>query len=55
VGKLQIRAGCKGYSTAAILYSISDVGTTSVHVKGDFLSQVTLQYDCCDPPKASLL
>jgi len=48
VGKLQIRAGCKGYGTAAILYSLSEVGNTSACVNGDLLSQVTLQYDCCE-------
>ena len=48
VGKLQIRAGCKGYDTTAILYGSSDIGNTSARVQGDFLSQVTLQYDCCE-------
>ena len=48
VGKLQIRAGCKGYGTAAILYSLSEVGNTSARVNGDFLTQVTLLYDCSE-------
>jgi len=48
VGKLQIRTGCKGYGTMAILYSSSDVDDTSTRVIGNFLSQVTLQYDCCE-------
>ena len=43
VGELQIRAGCKGYGTAAILYSLPEIGNTSARVNGDFLSQVTLQ------------
>jgi hypothetical protein len=48
VGKLQIQTGCKGYGATAILYRSSDVGNTSTRVKGDFLSQVTLHYDCCE-------
>jgi len=47
-GKLQIQTGCKGYGATAILYSSSKVGNTSTRVKGDFLSQATLQYDCCE-------
>ena len=46
VGQLQIQTGCQGYGATAILYSSSEVGNTSTRVKGDFLSQVTLQYDC---------
>jgi len=48
VGKPQIRAGCKGYGATTILYSSSDVGNTSTRIKGDFLSQVTVQYACCE-------
>jgi hypothetical protein len=48
VGKLQIHRVCKGYGANAILYSNSNVGNTSTRVKGDFLFQVTLQYDCCE-------
>jgi hypothetical protein len=48
VGKLQIHRGCKGYGATAILYNNSNVGNTSTRVKGDFLSQVTLQYDCSE-------
>ena len=48
VGKLHIQTGCKGYSITTILYSNVEAGTTSTRVKGDFLSQVTLQYDCCE-------
>ena len=48
VGKLQIYKGCKGYGATAILYSSFNIGNTSTRVKGDFLSQVTLQYDCCE-------
>jgi len=50
VGKLQIYKGCKGYGATAILYSYSsfNIGNTSTRVKWDILSQVTLQYDCCE-------
>jgi hypothetical protein len=48
VGKLQIHAVCKGYGATAILYSNSNVGNTSTRVKGDIISQVTLQHDCCE-------
>ena len=48
VGKLHIQTGCKGYGIMTILYSSSEAGTTGTRVKGDFLSQVTLQYDCCE-------
>jgi len=47
VGKLQIQTGCKRCGATAILYSSSDLGNTSTRVKGDFSSQVNLQYDCC--------
>jgi hypothetical protein len=48
VGKLQIHPGCKGYGTTAILYGNFNVGTISTRVKGGLLSQVTLQYACCE-------
>jgi len=48
VGKLQIHMGCKGYGATAILYSSVNVNSTSTPVSGDFLSQVTLPYDCCE-------
>jgi hypothetical protein len=48
VGKLKLHTGCKGYGATAILYSSVNVNNTSTHVKGDFLSQVTLPYDCCE-------
>ena len=47
-GKLYIYPGCKGYSTTAILYGSVTINNASTIVKGDFLSQVTIQYDCCD-------
>jgi hypothetical protein len=40
VGKLQIHTGCKGYGATAILYSSSNVGNVSTHVKGDLLSRL---------------
>ena len=40
--------GFKGYSTTIILYGNSNVGNINTQIKGDILSQVTLQYDCCE-------
>jgi len=45
---MQIHTGCKGYGATAIVHSSSDVGNTSTHVTGDYLSQVTLQYNSCE-------
>jgi hypothetical protein len=47
-GKLQVHPGCKGYGTTAILYCSSNIGNISTQLKGDLLSQVTLQYHCCE-------
>jgi hypothetical protein len=47
-GKLYVHPGCKGYSTTAILYGSVTINNSSTFVKGDFLSQVTVQYDCCE-------
>jgi hypothetical protein len=48
VGKLQVHPGCKEYGNTAILYGSSMVGNISTQIKGDLLSQVTIQYDCCE-------
>jgi len=48
IGKLQIYKGCKGYGATAILHSSFNIGSANTRIKGDFLSQVTLQYDCCE-------
>jgi hypothetical protein len=48
IGKLQVHPGCKGYDTTAILYGNSNVGNVSTQLKGDLISQVPLQYDCCE-------
>ncbi len=47
-GKLYVHPGCKGYSTTAILYGSVTISNSSTIEKGDFLSQVTTQYECCD-------
>jgi hypothetical protein len=47
IGKLQVHPGCKGYGTTTILYGNSNVGNVSTQMKGDLISQVPLQYDCC--------
>ena len=48
VGKLQVRPGCKGYSTSTLLYGSSVVGNTSAQIMGDLVSQIDLQYACCE-------
>jgi hypothetical protein len=48
VGNLQVHPGCKGYSTSTLLYGRSIVGNTSVQITGDRLSQIDLQYACCE-------
>jgi len=48
VGKLQIHPGCKGYSASILLYGSSIVGNVSAQITGDLLSQINLQYDCCE-------
>jgi hypothetical protein len=47
IGKLQVHPGCKVYGTTAILYGYSNVDSVSTQRKGDLISQVPLQYDCC--------
>ena len=48
VGKLQVYPGCKGYSTSSLLYGSSIVGNTSAQITGDLVSQIDLQYACCE-------
>ena len=48
VGKLQLFPGCKGYSTNALLYGSSVAGNTGVQIPGDLLSQIDIQYACCE-------
>ena len=47
-GNLQVHPGCKGYSTSTLLYGSSIFGNTSAQITGDFLSQIDLQYACCE-------
>jgi hypothetical protein len=47
-GTLQAQPGCKGYSTTAILYGNFNAGNVTTQMKGDLISQVPLQYDCCE-------
>jgi hypothetical protein len=44
--KLQINFGCKGFSTSALLQASFTV-MSNVSLKGDLLTQILLQYDCC--------
>jgi len=48
VGKLQVHPNCKGYSTSTLLYGSSIVGNTSAQITGDLVSQIDLQYTCCE-------
>jgi hypothetical protein len=45
-GKLRISSGCKGFSTSALLQASFTV-MSNVSFKGDLLTQIPLQYDCC--------
>jgi len=47
VGKLQVYPGCKGYSTSDLLYGSSIVGNTSAQITEHLVSQIDLQYACC--------
>jgi len=48
VGKLQMYSGCKGYNTSTLLYGSSIVGNTSAQITEDLVSQIDLQYACCE-------
>jgi hypothetical protein len=43
-----VHPSCKVYGTTAILYGYSNVGNVSTQLKGDLISQVPLQYYCCE-------
>lgn len=47
-GKLCLYPGCRGYSTAAILYGSVLINNFSTYVQGDLLSQVPAPYTCCE-------
>jgi hypothetical protein len=44
-GKLRINSGCKGFNTSVLL-QVSFTVMSNVSLKGDFLTQIPLQYDC---------
>jgi hypothetical protein len=46
-GKFYVYPGCQAYSTTAILYGNAIINSSTFE-NGDFLSQVTVQYDCCE-------
>lgn len=48
IGKLHINSGCKGYSTSALLQTSFTVVSNSSLKEGDLLTQIPLQYDCCE-------
>jgi len=54
IGKLQFHPGCKGYSPNTLLYGISVVGDTSMQVAGDFVSQIDINYVCCEELRAKV-
>ena len=47
-GKLCLYPGCRGYSTAAILYGSALINIFSTYVQGDLLSQISAPYTCCE-------
>jgi hypothetical protein len=48
VGKFSMRQGCKAYSDSTVLQTNFIVRSNETSKIGDFLSQVTLQYECCE-------
>jgi hypothetical protein len=48
VGKLHINTGCKGYTTTALLQTSLTITGNSTLKGGDLLTQIPLQYDCCE-------
>ena len=54
IGKIQLHPGCTGCSPRTLLYGISVVSNTSLQVAGDFLSQIDLNYVCCEELKSKV-
>ena len=54
IGKLGIRANCKGYGIFALFqtHSILDVGNPGFG--SDFMTRVHLEYDCCEETKCEV-
>ena len=48
VGKFSMRQGRKAYSDSTVLQTNLIVMSNETSKKGDFLSQVPLQYECCE-------
>ena len=48
VGKLHIHAGCKGYSSTALLQASSAITSNQTIRGGDLISRIHLQYLCCE-------
>jgi hypothetical protein len=48
VGKFSMRQGCKAYGDTTVLRTNLLVRSNETCKKGDFLSQVPLQYECCE-------
>jgi hypothetical protein len=47
-GKFYVYPGCQAYSATAILYGNAIINNSSTFENGDLLSQITVQYDCCE-------
>ena len=47
-GKLGIQAYCKGFGKSALFQTHSIVNMDTAGYESDFLSKVTLEYDCCE-------
>jgi len=48
VGKLEVYPGCKGCSASIVLHGSSIIANTSAQIRGDLVSQIDLQYACCE-------
>ena len=48
VGRLSLSPGCKGYSVSVVLHTSNVITSGTTLAGGDSLSQIPLQYDCCE-------
>ncbi|PNF24653.1 hypothetical protein B7P43_G18128, partial [Cryptotermes secundus] len=47
-GKLEIQAGCKGYTKTALLSTIKEIKVNDSRNGGDLLSKVGAEFECCE-------
>jgi hypothetical protein len=48
IGKLGIRANCKGFGKSALFQTHSTLNVDNPGYESDFMSKVNLEYDCCE-------